>query len=141
MHWETQRSRHLPHQVRGSLSETTVVPGHRGSSIALITGTREEMTGRIIGTGRPKWWPWSKSKQVPAVARVRDMRAISSLSSLSSNSSHRSSKRSRGKRRMCGLTRMPARARRSSGRSIQLIWPWTSPVFSTLSSRVSQRII
>jgi hypothetical protein len=27
-----------------------VVPGHQGSSIALITGTKEEMTGRIIGT-------------------------------------------------------------------------------------------
>jgi hypothetical protein len=140
MCWEIQRSRHFLHQDRGSPSGTIVVPGHQGSSIALITGTREEMTGQIIGTGRPKWRPWSKSKQAPAVARVRDMRAISSLSSLSSNSSHRSSKRSRGKRRI-GLTRMPAWARRSSGQSIQLIFPWTSLMFSTLSSRVSRRII
>jgi hypothetical protein len=59
------------------------------------------------------------------------MRAISSLSS---NSSHHSSKRSRGKKRMFGLTRMPALARRSSGQNIQLVWPWTSRVSSTLSS-------
>jgi hypothetical protein len=49
-------------------------------------------------------------------------------------SSHRSSKRSRGKKIMFGLTRMPALARRSSGKSIQLVWPWTSRVSSTLSS-------
>jgi hypothetical protein len=127
--------------TRGSPSGTTVMPGYRGSSIALTTVTRQEMTGRIIGTARPKWRPWSKSKQASAVASVRDMRAISSLSSFSSNNSHHSSKCSHGRKRMSGLTRMPALARRSSGRSIRLIWPWKIPVFSTPSSRVSRQII
>jgi hypothetical protein len=75
------------------------MPGDPGSSIALITGIKEEMTGRITGMARPKWRPWKKSKQAPTVASVRDMRAINSLSS---NSNHRSSKRSHGRKRMSG---------------------------------------
>jgi hypothetical protein len=61
------------------------------------------------------------------------MRAISS----------RSSKRSPSRRRMSGSIRMPAAAptRRSSGRSIRWVWPWTSLVCSTHSSRVSRQII
>jgi hypothetical protein len=72
-----------------------------------------------------------KSKGAPAVASVRDMRTISSLSS---------SKRSLSRKRMSGSTRMPAAApaRRSNGRSIQWVWPWTSHVCFTHFSRVSQ---
>jgi hypothetical protein len=63
------------------------------------------------------------------------MRAISSLSS--------SSKRSPSRKRMSGSTRMPAAvpARRSNGRSIQWVWPWTNLVCFTHSSRVSRRVI
>jgi hypothetical protein len=76
----------------------------------------------------------------PAVANVRDIRAISSLSSSSNN---HSSKLSPSRRRMSRLIRMPvpALARRNSGRSIQWVWPSTSPVCSTHFSRVSRRII
>jgi hypothetical protein len=42
---------------QGKVSGTTVVPVHRGSSIALITRTTEEMTGQIISTVRPRWRP------------------------------------------------------------------------------------
>jgi hypothetical protein len=66
------------------------------------------------------------------------MRDISSLSS-----SSRSSKRSPSRRRMSGSTRMPAAvpARRSSGRNIRWVWPWTNLVCFTHSSRVSRQII
>jgi hypothetical protein len=44
---------------------------------------------------------------------------------------------------MSGSTRMPAAvpAKRSSGQSIQWVWPWTNLVCSTHSSRVSRQII
>jgi hypothetical protein len=94
------------------------MPGDHGSSIAPITGIKEEMTGWITDMACPNWRPWKKSKQAPAVASVQGMRAINSLSS---NSSHRCSKCSRGRKIMSRLTRMPVLARRSSGRSIQLV--------------------
>jgi hypothetical protein len=57
MHWETHCSPHLPRKVRGRARGTTITLVGLGSSIALITGTKEEMTGRITGTVRPKWRP------------------------------------------------------------------------------------
>jgi hypothetical protein len=62
---------------------------------------------------------------------------------LSSSSNNRISKLSPSRKRTSGLTRIPVPvlARRSSGRSIQWVWPWTSLVCSTHFSRVSRRII
>jgi hypothetical protein len=57
MRWETHCSPHLLHKVKGKTKGTIVVSGHQGSSIALITGTKEEMMGRIIGMAHPKWRP------------------------------------------------------------------------------------
>jgi hypothetical protein len=47
----------LASQGQGQNQRTTTMPGDPGSSIALITGTRGEMTGRITGMVRPKWRP------------------------------------------------------------------------------------
>jgi hypothetical protein len=43
---------------------------------------------------------------------------------------------------MSGSTRMPAAApaKRSNGRNIQLVWPWTNLVCYTHFTRVNQRI-
>jgi hypothetical protein len=57
MHWETHCSPHLTRKARGKTRGTTTMPGDPGSSIALITRTRGEMTGQIISMAHPKWRP------------------------------------------------------------------------------------
>jgi hypothetical protein len=45
----------LDSQGQGQTRGTTTMLGDRGSSIALITGTRGEMIGQIIGMAHHKW--------------------------------------------------------------------------------------
>jgi hypothetical protein len=60
----------LDSQGQGQSQRNNNNAGDPRSSIALITGIKEEMTDRITGMARPKWRPWKKSKQAPAVASV-----------------------------------------------------------------------
>jgi hypothetical protein len=54
MHWEIPCSPPLIYKIRGKLGGITTMPAYQGRFIALITGTRGEMNGRIIGMVRHK---------------------------------------------------------------------------------------